>query len=167
MLELGHWVASLEELDQALPESSTFLARRADEFAASALTRLDRKARKRAPAALEGPPVARHALRLTSKKLRYSGEFFRSLYGSKDARRYLRKLARLQDLLGALNDIETAQRLLQQLLDRCTPERAVEFARAAGFVEGYAARDEERALRKLAERWTRFEATRGFWLPKE
>ena len=105
------------------------------------------------------------------KRLRYASEFFRSLYpskeASKEAKRYLRRLARLQDLLGSVNDIDAAERLLQQLLDRCAPERALDFARAVGFIEGFAVREQERALEKLAERWERFEAMRGFWLTKE
>ena len=166
MLELGHWVASLEELDLAGSESVGSLARRADSFAESALARLDRKARKLAPPALSGPPAARHDLRIALKKLRYASEFFRSLYGTKDAKRYLRRLSLLQDLLGSQNDIDTAERLLQDLLDRCPPERASEFARVAGFIEGYAVRDQEHALREFSERWLRFEGTRAFWTPK-
>ena len=175
MLELGHWVASLEELDLAGPPPSEKLVGRADAFAEIALARLDRKARKLADAALTGPSSARHDLRIALKKLRYGCEFFRSLYSSKnaskeaskDAKRYLRRLSRLQDLLGSQNDIDTAERLLQVLLDRCAPERAIEFARAAGFIEGFAVREQERAMRKFSERWLRFEATRGFWAPKE
>ena len=166
MLELGHWVASLEELDLAGSESVGSLARRADSFAESALARLDRKARKLALPALSGPPAARHDLRIALKKLRYASEFFRSLYGTKDAKRYLRRLSLLQDLLGSQNDIDTAERLLQDLLDRCPPERASEFARVAGFIEGYAVRDQEHALREFSERWLRFEGTRAFWTPK-
>lgn len=171
MLELGHWVATLEELDLVGPEPSAILVRRADDFAASVLARLDRKVRKRAPGALAGPSAVRHELRIAVKRLRYSCEFFRSLYpskeASKEAKRYLRRLSRLQDLLGSVNDVDASERLLQQLLDRCAPERALDFARAVGFIEGFAVREQERALRKLAERWARFEATRGFWLSKE
>lgn len=171
MLELGHWVATLEELDPADPEPSLLLVRRADDFAAGVLTRLDRKARKRARIALAGPSAARHALRIAVKRLRYASEFFRSLYpsreASKNAKRYLRRLARLQDLLGSVNDVDAAERVLQQLLDRADPERALDFARAVGFIEGFAVREQERALRKLAERWERFEAARGFWLTRE
>ena len=171
MLELGHWIASLEELDLTGLEPSVGLLQRADEFAENALARLDRKARKRAPDAVEGPPTARHELRIALKRLRYGCEFFRSLYASKeaskDAKRYVRRLARLQDLLGVQNDIDAAERLIQVLLDRCAPERAVEFARAAGFIEGFGVREQERAMQKFAERWVRFEETPGFWVREE
>jgi len=166
MLELGHWVASLEELDLAGPEPVPNLARRADGFAESALSDLDRKARKRAGPALSGPPEARHELRIALKKLRYASEFFRSLYGPKDSKRYLRRLSRLQDLLGIQNDIETASGLLKELLERCPPEQAIDLARAAGFIEGYAVREQERSMLELVERWNRFDATRPFWVPK-
>lgn len=167
MLELGHWIASLEELDLTGQGPAVGLAQRADLFAANSLARLDRKARKRASAALDGPPTARHELRIALKRLRYGCEFFRSLYSSKeaskDAKRYVRRLARLQDLLGVQNDIDAAERLLPVLLERCAPERAVELARAAGFIEGFGVREQERAHRKFSERWERFEGTPGFW----
>jgi CHAD domain-containing protein len=112
---------------------------------------------------VHGPPAARHELRIALKKLRYASEFFRSLYGRKDARRYLRRLSRLQDLLGALNDVATAGRVLQELLARVEPGDGESLARAAGFVEGFAARQDELALRKLAAQWRRFADTRPFW----
>ncbi len=171
MLELGHWIASLEELDLTALDPSAPLVQRADAFAENALARLDRKARRLAPVALDGPPTARHDLRIALKRLRYGCEFFRSLYASKeaskDAKRYVRRLSRLQDLLGVQNDIDAAERLIQVLLDRCAPERAVEFARAAGFIEGFGVRDQERALRKFSERWVRFEGTRAFWVRED
>jgi len=166
MLELGCWIASLEELDLADPERAPVLAGRTDAFAERVLGRLDRRARKRAAAALDGPPEVRHALRIALKRLRYGGEFFRSLYAPKETRRFLRRLARLQDLLGTANDVDVAGRLLAQLLDRCPADQAIELARAAGFVEGFAAREQAGMLRKLPRRWARFEAERAFWRPE-
>jgi triphosphatase len=194
ILELGHWVASLEEMEIIEADAEvdvhadgedrgegdgdgvgrtgrvdarvSGLARPVEAFATSALVRLEKKVRKRGPAAIVGSAAARHALRIALKKLRYSSEFFRSLYGEKEAKKYWRRLSRLQDLLGVQNDAETAGRLLKELLERCPPEQAVELARAAGFIEGYAAREQERALHELAERWEKLAGTRPFWVPK-
>jgi CHAD domain-containing protein len=166
LLELGHWIATTEEQDFEQGDPSVALARRADHFAQTALARLHRKANKRAPAALAGDPTERHELRIALKKLRYACEFFSSLFDAKDASRYLRRLQRLQDLLGVQNDLETSRQVLQQLLDRSEPEQLPERARSAGFIEGWAEREQEKAMRKLARQWSRFESTRPFWVEK-
>jgi len=70
--------------------------------AAAVLERLERKARK--PAC--GTAKARHKLRIHVKRLRYASEFFgRPRPG----------LERLQKVLGELNDVEVARRLLRGL----------------------------------------------------
>ena len=75
-------------------------------FAAASLGRLGRKARKQARRMDWGDAQDRHALRIRVKRLRDASEFF----GRKD-----RGLERLQDVLGGLNDIEVARRLLRGL----------------------------------------------------
>lgn len=169
LLELGHWIATTEEQDLEGGDPSVALARRADHFAEGALARLLRKARKSASTAIEGSAVERHRLRITLKKLRYASEFFRSLFEAdraKDAKRFLRRLARLQDWLGVQNDLATERQVLQQLLDRAPPELLSELARGVGFLEGWSARGQERAARKLAKKWARFESTPPFWEPE-
>ena len=163
LLELGLWIARSGWREQGLSESSAMLFQPADAFADSVLARLHRKAEKLGRAAAMGPPAARHELRITLKKLRYACEFFRSLYGARDARRYLRRLSRLQDVLGALNDVATAGRVLHELLGRVGPPDADSLARTVGFIEGFAAREDALSLRELAEQWRRFDRTRPFW----
>ena len=165
LLELGRWAASLEEIELGEEGGQGPLGRRAEAFARTALGRMDRKVRKQVVTALDGIPAARHELRIALKKLRYAAEFFRSLYGRKASKRYLRRLGRLLDLLGAQNDVETAQQLIPILLERCPPERAIELAHAAGIVEGHAIAEQERSLAELERRWHRFESVGGFWQP--
>ena len=57
----------------------------------------------------------RHQLRIALKKLRYTAEFFRSLYRGKRERAYLHALAQLQGSLGRMNDIVVADHLLERL----------------------------------------------------
>jgi CHAD domain-containing protein len=57
----------------------------------------------------------RHKLRIRIKRLRYACEFFAPCFASAVVERYVRRLARLQDLLGELNDIAVARRLLRDL----------------------------------------------------
>ncbi len=56
----------------------------------------------------------RHRLRIAAKKLRYTAEFFQSLYPGKPMRRYLRTLSTLQEVLGRLNDSANVPRLIAQ-----------------------------------------------------
>jgi inorganic triphosphatase YgiF len=56
----------------------------------------------------------RHALRIRVKRLRYACEFFAPCFAAPAVNPYLRRLARLQDLLGELNDIAVARKLLAE-----------------------------------------------------
>jgi len=56
-----------------------------------------------------------HALRILAKKLRYSAEFFASLYDKLIAKTYLDALSEVQDVLGEINDVAVAHRLLDGL----------------------------------------------------
>ena len=62
----------------------------------------------------------RHRLRIRVKRLRYACEFFAPCFPESDA--YVAQLARLQDILGELNDIAVARRILGQL-DAAVPPR--------------------------------------------
>jgi triphosphatase len=75
-------------------------------FAAASLRRLERQARKQARRMDWGDAGERHALRVRVKRLRYASEFFGRRHGG---------LERLQDVLGELNDVEVARRLLRGL----------------------------------------------------
>ena len=55
-----------------------------------------------------------HQLRLDLKKLRYSFDFFMEIYPRKRISRYMKSLARAQELLGKMNDLATAEILLGQ-----------------------------------------------------
>lgn len=56
-----------------------------------------------------------HVLRIACKKLRYSLEMFGSLLPHHQYKAYLNKLTVLQDILGTMNDIAVAHRLLDEL----------------------------------------------------
>ena len=60
---------------------------------------------------------ARHALRISSKKLRYATEFFAALYdeGAERRDKFITQLEELQDDLGELNDLATERALEERL----------------------------------------------------
>jgi triphosphatase len=104
-----------------------------------------------------------HALRIRLKKLRYASEFVGGLFPGRRTRRFIRRVARLQDVLGNLHDGTVAEELLAALLARLGPEATPDQHRAAGFAAGFAARRARTGLERLAKRWKRFEATEPFW----
>lgn len=75
------------------------------------LDRLEDKVAKRLDRSDADDPASLHALRKSTKKLRYGIEYLDALLGSK-ASRYVKRCNVLQRKLGALNDLETAQRRL-------------------------------------------------------
>ena len=103
-------------LDKLSDWSATPSAGDSRQWAAALLDqRLDRVRRKGAGLCVVSAKK-RHKLRIELKKLRYGAEFFEQLYASDKARRrsksFLETLPSLQDVLGELNDLATAPRLL-------------------------------------------------------
>jgi CHAD domain-containing protein len=86
----------------------------ARDFATPLLGRDHRRVVKQGEAFAELSAMERHALRIRIKELRYALDFFASLYPAAAVKPCLSALARLQDSLGAMNDIAVARRLLDE-----------------------------------------------------
>lgn len=56
-----------------------------------------------------------HRIRITVKRLRYTSEFLQSLYPSERVNAYIKKLSKLQDVLGFLHDATVANRRLKKI----------------------------------------------------
>lgn len=80
-----------------------------------------RRLREQARGARRLGPDGRHELRLALKKLRYTQEFLIGLLDPKRAARSTATLADAQTLLGELNDLATAQALLEQVPTAVAP----------------------------------------------
>lgn len=88
--------------------------------------------------AADPPPAELHAIRLASKRLRYTLELFRPCYGP-GLKIRLAQLQRLQQILGEVNDCAAAERLIGSLLPasaaRSRVERFLRLRAAAKAVE--------------------------------
>lgn len=117
MLDLVEWAAAGPWLTAAAGAGSP--VQPAAAFAAVALDRLRRKVKKRGRHLAAADDETRHAVRKDAKKLRYAAEFFATLFDRKREqrrhRRFVAALERLQDDLGALNDLSTAPEVLTRL----------------------------------------------------
>lgn len=141
-------------------EHAETVERRAAEFAAQALDRLDKRARKRGKNLVDLPPEQRHEARIALKNLRYAADFFAGLFGrGRSARGFLRVAGDLQDALGAYNDAIVARAIVADLEKIAGPSAA----RAAGAVDGWTARGAADADARLSAQWKAFRKTPRFW----
>jgi CHAD domain-containing protein len=126
-------------------------------FGAALLTRRLRPVTRRAadPAGLDEPAL--HALRLRAKRLRYAAEIFAPLHPGHAARRFLKRLAALQDALGLLNDGVVAALLMHDLAD------SGGTGLAGGMVRGFVAARAVGARAAIARSWRRLRKAGGFW----
>ncbi|WP_394779963.1 CHAD domain-containing protein [Undibacterium sp.] len=95
----------------------------------------------------------RHRLRIAAKKLRYTTDFFHSLYPAHRMQPYLESMTGLQELLGACNDAAVASGLLSQLL-----QTHAELSGPINFARGYLAAGTGQAIAAMEKQWRQLEA---------
>ena len=108
----------------------------------------------------------RHALRIELKKLRYAAEFFAPFFDAGQAKKFLARLSRMQDVLGAVNDVAVAKHILEKLVASAEAGDSVsanEVSFAAGLIYGWHLERAAHTWREAVERWKKFARTRAFW----
>jgi len=132
----------------------------ARDFAARQLHNLDKRFARisRHLNTLEAPKL--HNLRIISKKLRYSAEFFAPLYNKRKAKAFLATLSEAQEVLGQINDVAVAHRLLGDLA--LMPELSA-HREVAVLARGWIGRSRSRQLAALRKAIRRFNKQPAFW----
>jgi triphosphatase len=130
-------------------------------LAQATLSTRDRQLRKRSRRLRQLAPVDRHRARLAAKRLRYAAEFFAPLYRGPRVARYIEALAHLQGSLGKLNDLATAERLLDELV----PAAALSpgLGHATGIVRGWGIACAGAALARADKASRAFAKLKPFW----
>jgi triphosphatase len=102
-----------------------------------------------------------HALRIRIKTLRYTADFFASLYDRDAADRLLAAARTIQDILGRFNDAVVGQTLLAQLESRALgrPDAAAVLDHARRHLVAATACDRD----KLVGAWRQIERAGTFW----
>jgi CHAD domain-containing protein len=123
MIDLAEWLATAsfarggdhDHADQPI-----------NAFSARVLNRFWKKVTRSGKHLLYLDDEDRHELRIAGKKLRYAGEFFACLYPGETRDEFLAEIEKLQDQLGALNDLATERELKARLraLKITLPSRA-------------------------------------------
>ena len=106
-----------------------------------------------------------HRLRIALKKLRYAAEFYGPLYKKKAMKRYLGRLRKLQDMLGALNDVAQVCAVISRLIaeESAAPHVQADLFFAAGLVNGWHRARVARLNHKALRRWDKFKRMQPFW----
>jgi CHAD domain-containing protein len=128
------------------------------DFAREALTRLRKRVLKKSKNLAERSPEERHQARIALKKARYGAEFFESLFDRRAAADFSATLAKMQDRLGAFNDMAMAGRLLDDI-DR----DGAASLRASGFVRGWFAHSAQDAVDHARRSEKRLRELKPFW----
>ena len=131
------------------------------------LTRRLKAARKCARKLNSLSEAERHKLRIALKKLRYTAEFFAPLYPERAVEPFLRRLSRMQDVLGLLQDVAVAREILGQLVrepEEASPGPRADVSFAAGIVYGWHLDRAASAWTDAVKRWKSFIKTEPFWL---
>jgi triphosphatase len=139
-------------------------------YAAEELARRRKKLIKRARKLADLDPPHRHQVRILAKKLRYATEFFRGLYTGKQesarSEESLDALKRMQDILGELNDIQTREALMREVVrrgkDKCRPP-SPDRAFAAGLVFAGEDAKTKQLLQRAIDAAADFAAQEPFW----
>ncbi len=140
---------------QGPAESCAHLHEPAVAFASRSLSRRTRRMLQSGADLRALSDEALHELRKQGKKLRYTAEFFATCFPAKPTRRFLERLADLQEELGRANDAATAHALLTDL----GPGHAF----AAGAVAGYIAGTSGRGRKRITQAWKDFAQAERFW----
>lgn len=130
--EQGRLIIGFMAALHAMPESTLHRSVDLRTFARLQLGRIRKRVKKRFEAARMLVPARLHALRIALKQLRYGIEFFTPLLHPREVVGFGKSLARAQNALGFINDLDVARHRLATMAGE-----DAELARAAAFSCGW------------------------------
>jgi len=145
------------------------------ELATSALSRAHRKLLKRGNGFESLSEAERHDVRIALKRLRYALDFFGGVFDGEAKKKFVKRLARLQDDLGRMNDVAVAQAMLARLIGVASdgsepaalPAVQGQLAFAAGGILGWHRRRAAEIDLRLVKDWNAFVRAEPFWLREQ
>jgi triphosphatase len=164
MLKLARWFESRGWREQRASEYSAPLFAPIAEVAPPLIERRWRQARSRSMRFAKLSQDERHQARIAVKKLRYMTEFLGGLFEADEVDALMERLKRLQEELGYLNDVRTAQRLIKQIA-RPVDDHSSEVGQCAGMVIGWHIRGLTNSEANLRRNVRRFRKAKPFWRP--
>jgi len=162
LLRTMRWFETHGWRDQRVSEHSAPLFSSIGAIAPLLIERRWRQAMKRCKHFAGLSQDERHRVRIALKNLRYMIEFLGSVFDAGSVKALMKRLKGLQDDLGHLNDVRTAQGLIRELVRSAEHN---DIGPAAGVVIGWHLRELTNAEAKLCEDVRRFRKTKPFWRP--
>lgn len=160
VLGFAAWLAAEKWVSEAAEPSLTTPRSPAREFAAAVLERRYARVRKRGRKLRQLSAAELHRLRIAVKKFRYAMDFLVPLFAAKRARDILSHLARLQNILGAMNDAVAVERLAHEAFGAGEGKAMSE---ARGIVLGWSHGRALTLRRELRGAWKAFRGSEKFW----
>jgi triphosphatase len=164
MLNILQWI----EAGEWLKQSRTRASRPVRRFAEKSLTQQCKKVLRKQKGVADFDSRQLHKPRIRFKKLRYSCEFFGSLFDSRKMnhrrRRFNDCLADIQDNLGALNDISVHQKMATALVAEKTFTQHPRRDFAAGIVSGREQGEIEAFVKTVSKTARKLSQMRPFWI---
>jgi CHAD domain-containing protein len=158
LIGLGNWIETRGWRNDVAAEDLGRLAEPAVNFARRILSEQYARVLKRGRRFKSLTMEELHRVRLATKRLRYLSEFLLPLFADrKSARKFARRLAGLQEELGAFNDMAVTASLLDGL--GAEPHGAI----AAAAIAGWQARASIGVRPALQGTWRDFTAARVPW----
>jgi CHAD domain-containing protein len=137
-------------------------------FAAQALSRVYAKLLRKAAGFELLSAAERHQARIALKRLRYALDFFVNLFDGRSKKKFIRKVTRLQDDLGRMNDLSVARGTLGRLVESCGSTDGAASTKSLAFVAGgilgWHQASAAEAERRLVKDWYAFAGVKPFWL---
>jgi triphosphatase len=99
----------------------------------------------------------RHTLRKRLREFRYGVDFLSGAYGSARVKRFTQRLVKVQDILGAMNDLATGERLVAEINSAALGNHQKADARR------YFHSETRRLQKKFVQAWRHYKATPSFW----
>ena len=160
LLSFAGWLAAEKWFPEADETALAMLRSPASEFAAGVLEQRYARVRKRGRKLRQLSAAELHRLRIAVKKLRYATDFLAALFAAKRARDMLSHLARLQNILGAMNDAATVERLVHDAFGERSGKAMFE---ARGILRGWSHGRALTLRRELRGAWKGFRGSQKFW----
>jgi triphosphatase len=160
VLWLAAWLAQDGWAARMEPSARAALQAPVADFAAAVLEGRYGQVRKKGRNLGGLSAIQLHRLRIAIKKFRYAADFFAGLYDARAARAALKRLSRLQDILGAMNDAATVAKLITHGFARVPGQRGLE---ARGILLGWSRGRATTLKRELQSAWKEFRAAEKFW----
>jgi len=164
-IEAGPWTADADTLAAERARRPAII------HAAEQMSARRKKCRKLGRTIDHLDPGQLHELRIRFKKLRYTAEFFESLYTDhrlrKACKKFLMETRNLQDSLGGLNDVTTRSALFAELMTRKEPASARPGSRqrafAAGLIVGHQESQMAQLMKRAIKAFSKLDKVKPFW----